>query len=550
VALPANPDRLHPAADPDAGRPASGFTWWQRGVVYQIYPRSFMDSSGDGVGDLPGIAARLGHLAWLGIDALWISPVYRSPMADFGYDVADYTDIDPLFGTLADFDRLLAAAHGCGLKVVLDFVPNHSSDRHPWFIDSRASRRAARRDWYIWADPAAGGGPPNNWLSEFGGSAWSLDPATGQYYYHAYLPQQPDLNWRNPDLRAAMYDVMRFWLERGIDGFRVDAIHHVIKDDRLRDNPVNPDYRAGMAPHRRLLRRYTTDRPELMAVIAEMRAVLDAWPDRVLIGEAWLSTERLMAYYGENLLGFHMPFNFELIGVPWRAGATATLVAAYEALLPPGAWPNWVLGNHDRSRIASRIGPAQARVAAMLLLTLRGTPTLYYGDEIGMADGAIPPGRARDPWEKNLPGLGLGRDPERTPMQWDGSRHAGFSIAAPWLPIGADHRTVNVERETGDPGSMLSLYRALLALRRAEPALSVGSYAEAHADDAVFAYWRAHAGRRLLVALNLTDRAQAIALPTGMAARRLLSTAMDRAGAPADGKLDLRPSEGLVLAER
>ncbi|WP_431271660.1 alpha-amylase family glycosyl hydrolase [Dankookia sp. P2] len=344
--------------------------WWQSAVIYQIWPRSFQDSDGDGIGDLRGIARRLDHLLGLGVDAVWISPFYPSPLADFGYDVADHCNVDPAFGTLDDFDALVAAAHGRGLRVLLDYVPNHTADTHPWFAESRASRSNPRRDWYIWRDPASDGGPPNNWLSEFGGSAWTLDPATGQFFYHAYLPQQPDLNWRNPAVQDAMLEVLRFWLDRGVDGFRVDAIHHLFEDAELRDNPTNPDWRPGMSPARRVIRARTMDQPEVQSAIAAMRRVSDAYANqRLLIGEAYLPIDRLMAYYGTDLGGFHLPFNFHLITTPWSAGAVADLVRRYEAALPRGAWPNWVLGNHDRSRVASRIGPQQARVAAMLLLT-------------------------------------------------------------------------------------------------------------------------------------------------------------------------------------
>ncbi|HEX5724079.1 MAG TPA: alpha-amylase family glycosyl hydrolase, partial [Longimicrobiaceae bacterium] len=365
--------------------------WWRRGVIYEIYPRSFQDSDGDGVGDLRGIAARLDYLRWLGVDAVWICPFYPSPMADFGYDVTDHRAVDPRFGTLRDFDALLAAAHARGIRVVLDFIPNHTSDRHPWFLESRAARAAGKRGWYLWRDAAPDGGPPNNWISAFGGSAWEWDEATRQYYLHTFLREQPDLNWREPAVEAAMLDVVRFWMERGADGVRVDAVQNVIKDPLFRDNPPNPDYRPDADdPFDRLLRVHSGDRPEVHEVIARLRRVLDGYgPGRVLLGEIYNSVERLMPYYGRDGGGCHFPYNFQLIRMPWEARALDAAIRRYESLLPPGAWPNWVLGNHDRHRIASRVGPAQARVAALLLLALHGTPTLYYGDEIGMTDVPI-----------------------------------------------------------------------------------------------------------------------------------------------------------------
>ena len=366
------------------------FVWWKHGVVYQIYPRSYQDTNGDGVGDLKGIIERLDYLAWLGVDAIWISPIYPSPMADFGYDVSDYCNIDPLFGSLEDFDRLVAAAHARKIKVILDFVPNHTSERHPWFLESRASRVNPKRDWYIWRDGKPEGSPPNNWLSQFGGPAWTREARTGQYYLHSFLPEQPDLNWRNPEVRTAMYDVLRFWLERGVDGFRVDVIWLLIKDAALRDNPPNPNYRPTEAGIHRFLQVYSADQPETHEVIAEMRSVLDRCDERVLIGEIYLPIERLVTYYGQDLRGAQLPFNFQLLHTAWTAAAVGKLVTDYEVALPPGGWPNWVLGNHDQPRIAARVGEAQARIAAMLLLTLRGTPTMYYGDELGI-------GRVVDP---------------------------------------------------------------------------------------------------------------------------------------------------------
>ncbi|HYZ31315.1 MAG TPA: alpha-amylase family glycosyl hydrolase [Crenalkalicoccus sp.] len=518
--------------------------WWQRGVIYQVYPRSFQDSDGDGVGDLEGTRRRLDHLVTLGVDAVWISPFYRSPMADFGYDVTDHCDVDPVFGTLADFDRLLADAHARSLRVVLDYVPNHTSDAHPWFAESRAARTSPKRDWFIWRDPVPDGGPPNNWLSEFGGPAWTLDPATGQYFYHAYLPQQPDLNWRNPEVVRAMLDVLRFWLDRGVDGFRVDAIHHLFEDAALRDNPPNPDWRPGMSPARSVIRAHSMDQPEVHDAVAEMRRVAEAYPgERVLIGEAYLPIDRLMLYYGADLRGFQLPFNFHLLSTPWRSEAVAALIEAYEAALPPGAWPNWVLGNHDRSRLASRVGAAQARVAAMLLLTLRGTPTLYQGEELGLEDVPIPPEAVRDPWELRVPGFGLGRDPVRTPMPWEDGPGGGFTTGTPWLPFGAGHRARSVAVQAREPRSMLALYRALLRLRRAEAALSVGAWERLAAPDGVLAYARRAGGRCLVVALNFGAAPRRV---PGLRGRVLLSTAMDRDDA-VDG-LALRPDEGVILA--
>jgi alpha-glucosidase len=527
----------------------NSYFWWQRGVIYQIYPRSFMDSDGDGVGDLPGITSQLEYLQWLGVDATWISPIFPSPMADFGYDVADYTDIHPLFGTLADFDTLVAEAHRRNLKVILDYVPNHTSNQHPWFIASRSSRTHPQRDWYLWYDPAPDGGPPNNWRSVFGGSAWEWDVETAQYYYHAYLKEQPDLNWRHPAVQTAMLDVLRFWLERGVDGFRLDALRQLIKDDQLRDNPPNPTYHPGLGPYDALLPLYTTDRPEVHEIIARLRRVVDEYDERLLIGELYLSIERLVTYYGVAVPEVHLPFNFHLIRTPWRASQIAALIASYEAALPLGAWPNWVLGNHDQHRLASRLGTAQARVAAMLLLTLRGTPTLYYGDEIGMHDGVISPEVVQDPWEKNVPGLGLGRDPERTPMQWNSSPQAGFTTGTPWLPVATAYPTVNVAAQRHDPTSMLTLYRRLIALRRATPALAVGSYTPVGAHGDVFAYIRMHEAQRSLVALNLGSQPQQLRLRHMEGQGHIvLSTHLDRSGAVGREMIELRGDEGLIIA--
>jgi alpha-glucosidase len=525
-----------------------GTSWWAAGVLYQIYPRSFQDSGADGIGDLRGIIDRLPYLSDLGIDAIWLSPIFPSPMADFGYDVADYVGVDPIFGTMDDFDALVLTARARGLKLLLDLVPNHSSDRHPWFLESRASRDNPKRDWYLWRDPAPDGGPPNNWLSEFGGSGWEYDGTTRQYYYHAFLAAQPDLNWRNPEVRAAIYDSMRFWLKKGVDGFRVDVIWHLIKDDQFRDNPENADFRTGMPPHAALLPVYSADRPETLQVVAEMRRVVDEFDQRVLIGEIYLPFERLVAYYGHELSGAHLPFNFALLSAPWHARSIAQLIDRYEQALPAGAWPNWVLGNHDRRRVASRVGEAQARVAAMLLLTLRGTPTMYYGDEIGMRQVEIAPDRVRDPFEKNVPGIGVGRDGCRTPMQWDGSAHAGFSPAEPWLPLADDVVHHNVANLRAEAQSILNLYRALLKLRRRLPQLSQGAYQPLAADGDLLLYRRHHDGRSVLVALNLgAEPVSAASDDFGLDGEILLSTHMDRAGERVGATLDLRGNEGVIV---
>lgn len=539
------------------GVPLGGVTqessdkWWQRAVVYQIYPWSFMDSNADGIGDLQGIRSRLEYLHWLGVDAVWVSPIYPSPMQDFGYDISNYCDIDPRFGSLADFDQLLADAHRLGLKLILDFVPNHTSDRHPWFRAARSSRKSPYRDYYIWRDPAPGGGPPTNWLSEFGGSAWEWEATTAQYYYHAYLKQQPDLNWRNPEVEHELLKALRFWLDRGVDGFRVDAIHHVIKDDLYRDNPLNPNFTQGMPPSRRLLREFTVDRPEVHDVIRKLRGVVDRYPDRLLIGEAWLPTERLVHYYGVDLSGLHLPFNFQLIHAKWEARVLSAIARDYEQALPRGAWPNWVLGNHDRSRIASRVGPEQARVAALLLLSLRGTPTMYYGDELGMQDVAIAAEQVCDPWEKNVPGLGLGRDPERTPMQWSAAPNAGFTSGVPWLPVAANFTAQNVESQARDPESMLEFYRMLLRIRREEPALAAGDYRGLELDPDVFAFQRTSGPSTFTLLLNFSADPKQLELPEPVGPSELvLSTDPRRPASTVDGPIALAPNEGVVLVRR
>lgn len=537
--------------------PSDNLHWWQSGIIYQVYPRSFQDSNRDGVGDLAGVLQRLDYLHEIGVTTVWLSPIFPSPMHDFGYDVADYTGINPLFGTLDDFDRLLAAAHQRGMRLVLDLVPNHTSDEHAWFVESRSSRTNPKRDWYIWRDPAPDGGLPNNWLSFFGGPAWTLDPHSGQYYLHQFVRQQPELNYRNPEVLRAMLGEMRVWLERGIDGFRVDVIWLMIKDAMLRDEPPDPNW-DGVEPFRSLQHIYSADQPEVHAIVRAMRALLDEYGDRVLIGEIYLPYDRLMDYYGAPLangLGdeCHMPYNFHLLATPWNAAAVRDLIDRYEAALPAYGWPNWVLGNHDQRRLASRVGRAQARVATMLLLTLRGTPTCYYGDEIGMVNVPIPLDRIVDPQAVNQPEIAdiVGRDPVRTPMQWDGSPNAGFCApeVSPWLPLADDYAHYNVAAERSDPNSPLVFFQALTSLRKNSPALLGGACQTIPvAAESVLVYRRSHADERLVVILNFADKPEVVDLSAlGESATAIADTRGPLHESRSLRAFYLAPDEGVIL---
>lgn len=512
--------------------------WWQGAVVYQVYPRSFADSDGDGIGDLRGIVQRLDHLVALGVDAIWLSPIYPSPLHDFGYDISDYTDIAPEFGTVADLDDLVTAAHGRRLRVLLDLVPCHTAIDHPWFAEARAARDAPRRDWYIWADPAPGGGPPNNWIAAFGGSSWTLDPVTGQYYLHSFYPEQPDLNWRNPAVAEAIHDVMRFWLDRGIDGFRVDAIAHAIKDDRLRDNPPAAFGRSvfgiDSSGHERL---WNVERPEVHDVIRGMRRVTDAYEDRVLIGEVYTPTEMLAGFLGHGRDDeFPLAFNFELLHTPWRADALRLAIERSEALTPATTNPTYALSNHDQVRHATRFGTDAVRLAALLLLTLRGTITLYAGEEIGQTDAPALPGPARDR---------AGRDAQRTPMQW--TPDGGFSTGQPWLPL-TDPARRNVADQAADPGSVLSLYRRLVSLRRGVPALHHGEQRGLLDLPGDLVGWlRSTDGERVVALGNVGPEAVTLARPELAGAELLLSLDPARGARLGDGTLTIGPADGIVV---
>jgi alpha-glucosidase len=495
--------------------------WWQTAVAYQIYPRSFADANGDGVGDLAGIERHLDHLAWLGVGALWLSPFYRSPMKDFGYDVSDHCDVDPIFGSLADFDRLLAAAHARALRVIVDLVPNHTSDRHPWFVESRQGRSSAKRTWYVWRDPSPTGGPPNNWRAAFADRpAWTLDAATGQYYLHCFLPEQPDLDWSNPEVVAAMHGVIRFWLDRGVDGFRVDVVHLIGKDPRLADDPEA----AKGLPHVVL-----NHRAETHGLLRDLRRLIDSYPgDRMMIGEVYLlDTRQVASYYGRSD-ELHLAFNFPPLYTRWDAGAWREQIRTTEAELEPlGAWPTWVLSNHDNPRHRSRYGgdEGRARAAAVLLLTLRGTPFLFAGEELGLEDAVVPPERAVDPG---------GRDGCRAPIPWEPAPPHGWSGAEPWLPWPPAAAERSTARLRDQPDSILCLYKATIALRNTTPALARGALRLLETPPGVLGFVRSHERREVVVLVNFgaepvaVDAASGIVLLTSRATREPIGSAFSR----------------------
>jgi alpha-glucosidase len=521
--------------------------WWQREVIYQIYPRSFFDSSGDGIGDLAGISEKVDYLTWLGIGAVWLSPIYPTPDADLGYDISDYRAVDPRFGTLEEFDALLTVLHERGIRLILDLVPNHTSIQHVWFEQSRSSPENPKHHWYVWHEPRPDGQPPNNWESYFGGPAWSyLDPP-GKWYLHSFHPGQPDLNWENPEVRRAMQDVMRFWLDRGVDGFRTDVLWLLSKDRELRDNPANPDRADDLPPWLHLLRANSEDGPRAHEYARLIRSVLDEYPDRVMIGEVVLPPARAVAYHGEHLDEAHMPHNFALTELrSWTAGEIRAVVDEYEALLPPGAWPNWLLGDHDFPRIASRIGPERARLAHMLLLTLRGTPTWYYGDELGLPSATFPPtSRMTDPQASSAPERD--RLIARTPMQWSSDWHAGFSKIEPWLPLASSAPELTVEYQRNAPGSVLNVVRALIELRRQKPALAIGTYRSLPGPSDVFSFERAHPDGTIQVHLNFGNAAREVAFPDG--GRTLLTTAGTNVRNQANARgVALGPFEGIIVS--
>lgn len=533
----------------------SARSWWRGAVIYECHLPSLRDGDGDGVGDLEGLIASLDYLAvTLGVDAVWTGPFFTSPLLDQGFDVSDYTDVEPTFGTLETFDRLVAGAHARGIKIIVDYIPNHTSDQHPWFVESRSSRDSPTRSWYVWRDPSPEGGFPNNWTSEAGGSVWEWDELTAQYYLHSHLTEQPDLNWREPEVREALFDVLRFWLARGADGVRLDVAHMLMKDPDFRDNPEVPagndnPFDLQHPDFGTQLHLYDRRHPDTHETLARIRAVVDEFPDAVTIAEIEaMPWEEWARYYGADLRGVHLPFPFRLLETPWRADLLRLELEGLYASLPEGGWPIVALGNHDRIRIATRLGSPQARVAAVMLLTLAATPCLLYGDELGMTDQSVPVERQRDYFARASGGVS--RDPTRTPMPWNDSINAGFSTAAGselWLPIAHDASQINVEAQLADPTSFLDLYRKLIGLRASSDALRVGdiTFFPATASRAVLAYSRRHRDDRKIVALNLTDSAESLELPS--AGTVLLSSGTRAVGRGVPRALRIAPNEALVV---
>ncbi|MEQ9813056.1 MAG: alpha-glucosidase family protein [Azospirillaceae bacterium] len=545
--------------------------WWKGATIYQIYPRSFLDTDGDGVGDLKGIMARLDHVAALGVDAIWISPFFASPMKDFGYDVSDYRRVDPLFGTNDDFRQLLDAAHGRGLKVLVDMVLAHTSDRHAWFQESRRSRGNAKADWYVWADPQADGTPPNNWLSFFGGPAWHWEASRSQYYLHHFLKEQPNLNWHNPAVEAAMLDEVAFWLDLGVDGLRLDAISSVISDIHLRSNPpVDPQHGAGNDdllwinspdnnPMRFQQHIHDQNQPEVLGILEALRRLSDRYDgERFLLGEIIdQDGGRVAAAYTRGRHRLHSAYTFQLTQDRMDAGYMRQVIRQVEKEIAEGGWLTWTMSNHDRARIISRFAAlphlsgdwrALARQMMALTLTMRGSVCLYQGDELGLDEAEIPHDRLRDPWGIVFWPDFKGRDGCRTPMPWRGDQpHCGFSTAEPWLPFGANHADRAVDRQEGDPASVLNAYRRFIAWRRRQPALRTGDLTlEPAQAESVLAFQRSGADQRLLCVFNIANEAAEITLEDRW--RPVAGHGFEGAALGADGRLHL-PAFGVFIGE-
>ncbi|MDO9545947.1 MAG: alpha-glucosidase [Pelolinea sp.] len=527
------------------------FVWWRDGVIYQIYPRSFKDSTGSGIGDLKGITEKLDYLSDLGIDAIWLSPINPSPDVDFGYDVSDYCAIDPKFGTMQDFEHLIAEADKLGIRIVMDLVLNHTSDQHPWFKSARRSRDDSCRDWYIWQDADPSGKPPNNWHAVFGGSGWEWDSETEQYYYHMFYKQQPDLNWRNPQVRNALLEVFRFWLDKGVKGFRLDVFNMYIKDDLFRNNPTKL---IGRRPFERQIHLYDFDRPELMGVLSDIRQVVDAYADTYVVGETFLGTpEKAAGYCGEEYL--HACFDFNFLESKYKPQPLLKAITEWENALGGSIWPNYVCNNHDNPRTATRFGVGEdderLKVAAALILTLRGTPFLYYGEEIGMRDIRLKRSDILDPIGKRYWPIYKGRDGCRAPMQWNAEKNAGFSSATPWLPVHPDYLKRNAENQTEERYSLLNFYKQLLVFRKTHSALIYGDFQVVSGNSPhVLAFKRSYAGSTIMVILNFSDKPHEIILPEQIADYSIAFSSIERTPKLLkENSIGLSGSEVLVLVK-
>lgn len=529
--------------------------WSEANAIYQIYPRSFQDSNSDGVGDIPGIIERLAYLKGLddslGVDAIWLSPLYPSPMKDFGYDVSDYCDINPLFGDLAAFDHLVAEAHARDIRVMIDFVPNHTSSQHPWFIDACRSRDSDKRGYYLFRDPQPDGSPPNNWLSVFGGSAWEYHESTGQYYLHSFLKDQPDLDWSNPQVQDEMRHILRFWFDRGVDGIRADAIRWMGKNTDLADDPINDSYEEGQDPYHSVEHRYSRFSPELNKYLRVMTSVADEYDNKIVIFEDHIDTlspveSQVRRIYSINPR-ISAPFNFQPMHIEASSRSFSSMITQYQSYLPKHTREYYCFSSHDESRFASRFGDNMTPAMTVLQLTLPGTPVLYYGQEIGMKDVPIAPNQVQDPFELRVPSKGLGRDPQRTPMQWDATPQAGFSNAnTTWLPVADNHVLVNVAAQQGDPASLLGLHKQLLKLRKEYPVLQHGTYEHVYTDDDVFVFRLSGENTSFITAINFREYPVVVDIPPG-------GTVKVSARTPAlyekttDSTLKIAPFDGLTI---
>ena len=526
------------------------YKWWHTGIIYQIYPRSFFDTNDDGIGDIQGIISNLNYLTSLGISAVWLSPHYPSPMEDFGYDVSDYKDVHPIFGTLTDFDELVLEAHKRDIKIIIDFVPNHSSDKHEWFIESSSNRNNQKSDYYVWKEGKENRTPPNNWICVIGGSAWTWNETRKQYYLHSFHSGLPDLNWHNNHLRKTMLEVLAFWLDRGVDGFRITMPNWIAKDKQFRNDPLNPDFNPETdLPYQKLKHIYSLDAPEVFTYLKQINKIIkENDKDKVsmaMVDEAWFYPSDALPDYFTTGKVLDFPTNFGLFFLSisgWKAAMIKNYIDLYDKMQGEHGNPNYYLGSHDHPRIASRLDPHQARIAAMLMLTLRGIPFLYYADELGLINAKIPLSKRKDLWSDRS------RDSYRTPMQWNSKENSGFSISDPWLPVVPNYKNINIESLKLQPTSILNLYHKLLKLRKNYPALTIGSYiSESNIQGNCFVFRRTYKEQNLLISLNFGSDPCEIVFSNMKGRKIIISTFLDREETIEGVTLRLRENEGCII---